>query len=163
MRSLIILFLSASLAACGFQLRGSYSLPWDTLYLGMPESSEMYAQIKRNVEAATPTRISKDPKEAQATLVILRNEPAKHILSLSGTGLVREFQLVHTFSYRIVDASGKELKPPAQIILLREMNFDDAQIFAKEAEEATIRREMQHDLVQQLLRQLSSVARVAKN
>jgi LPS-assembly lipoprotein len=70
---------------------------------------------------------------------------------------------VHTFSYRIVDASGKELKPPAQIILLREMNFDDAQIFAKEAEEATIRREMQHDLVQQLLRQLSSVARVAKN
>ncbi len=163
MRKLIFLMLAAGLAGCGFQLRGSYSLPWDTLYLGMPETSEMYAQIRRNIEAATPTRISKDPKAAQASLVILRNEPAKHILSLSGTGLVREFQLVHTFSYRIVDAGGTELKPPTQIILMREMNFDDMQILAKESEEVTIRREMQHDLVQQLLRQLASAARVARN
>jgi LPS-assembly lipoprotein len=161
MRRLLILLLSLSLAACGFQLRGSYSLPWDTLYLGMPENSEMYAQIKRSVEASTQTRIITDPKEAQASFVILRNEQAKNILSLSGAGLVREFQLTQTFVYRIQDASGKELIPPAQIILQREMNFDDRRIFASEAEEISIRRDMQHDLVQQILRRLSSGNRTA--
>ncbi|MBA3032135.1 MAG: hypothetical protein KKF85_10830 [Gammaproteobacteria bacterium] len=163
MRRLLILLLSLSLAACGFQLRGSYNLPWETLYLGMPESSEMYAQIKRSVEASTQTRIVTDPKAAQASLVILRNEQAKNILSLSGTGLVREFQLTRTFVYRIQDASGKELMAPSQIILQREMNFDDTRIFASEAEEITIWRDIQTDLVQQILRRLSAGSRTAKS
>lgn len=163
MRSLLILLLAVSLSACGFQLRGSYSLPWESLYLGMPENSEMYAQIKRSIEASTPTRIVKDPKEAQASLIILRNDQAKNILSLSGAGLVREFQLMRTFVYRIQDASGKELAPASQIILQREMNFDDKRIFASEAEEVTLWREMQVDLVQQLLRRLSAASRAAKS
>lgn len=161
MRRLLVLLLSLSLAACGFQLRGSYSLPWETLYLGMPEYSEMYAQIKRSVEASTQTRIVTDPKAAQASFVILRNEQAKNILSLSATGLVREFQLTRTFVYRIQDASGKELTPASQIILQREMNFDDRQIFASEAEEHIIWRDIQTDLVQQILRRLSAGSRTA--
>lgn len=159
MRRFLVLLLSLSLAACGFQLRGSYSLPWDTLYLGMPENSEMYAQIKRSVEASTQTRIVTDPKAAQASFVILRNEQAKNILSLSATGLVREFQLTRTFVYRIQDASGKELTPASQIILQREMNFDDTRIFASEGEELIIWRDIQTDLVQQILRRLSAGSR----
>ncbi|MDO9244515.1 MAG: LPS assembly lipoprotein LptE [Rhodocyclaceae bacterium] len=161
-RTLFISLLVLFLAACGFQLRGSYSLPWETLYLGMPENSEMYAQIRRSVEAATQTRIITDPKAAQASLVILRNDQAKNILSLSATGLVREFQLTRSFVYRIQDANGKELAPASQIILQREMNFDDRRIFASEAEEAILWRDMQSDLVQQLLRRLSAASRTAK-
>jgi LPS-assembly lipoprotein len=157
MRSFLALLLAASLTACGFQLRGSYSLPWDTLYLGLAENNEMYAQIKRGIEASTQTRIITDPKQAQASLVILGDASGKNILSLSGTGLVREFQLTRSFVYRIQDAKGKELVPPNHIILQREMTFDDAHLFAKEAEEAMIVREMQHDLVQQLLRRLAAV------
>lgn len=156
MRGLFVSIVALVLAACGFQLRGSYSLPWETLYLGLPETDAMHAMIKRNIEAATQTRIVGDPKEAQASLVILRNDQAKNILSLSGTGLVREFQLVRNFVYRIQDASGKELVPASQIVLQREMTFDDARLFAKEAEEQMILREMQTDLVQQLLRRLAA-------
>jgi LPS-assembly lipoprotein len=157
MRRFLALLLAVSLTACGFQLRGSYSLPWDTLYLGFPENTEIYAQIKRGIEASTQTRVITDPKQAQASLVILSDVPTKNILSLSGTGLVREFQLTRSFVYRIQDAKGKELVPPSHIILQREMTFDDAHLFAKEAEELMIMREMQHDLVQQLLRRLAAV------
>lgn len=157
MRVLLVSILVLLLAGCGFQLRGSYTMPWETLYLGLPETDAMHAMIKRNIEAATPTRIVNNPKEAQASLVILRNDQAKNILSLSGTGLVREFQLVRYFVYRILDADGKELVPASQIVLTREMTFDDTRIFAKEAEEQMIQREMQTDLVQQLLRRLAAV------
>jgi LPS-assembly lipoprotein len=161
MRRLLVILFLLSLTACGFQLRGSYNLPWDTLYIDAPANTELYAQIKRNIEASSKTRIVDDPKAAQATLSILRNDQAKNILSLSAYARVREFQLVRTFVYRLVDAKGAELQPPAQIVLQREMTFDDVYILAKEQEEVQIWREMQTDLVQQLLRRLaaSSAAR----
>jgi len=157
MRGLFIFLLAITVSACGFHLRGSYSLPWDTLYLGLPENNEMYAQIKRGIEAMTQTRVISDAKEAQASLVILGNTQGKSILSLSGTGLVREFQLTRTFVYKIQDSGGKELVPTNQIILQRDMTFDDSHLFAKEAEEAMIWKEIQNDLVQQLLRRLAAV------
>lgn len=156
MRALIILLLAGTLAACGFQLRGSYNLPWDTLHLGMSENSEMYQQIRRGLEAGTHTRIVADKQAAQAALTVLNDTQTKSILSLSAAGLVREFQLTRTFTYRISDTKGKELVPATTIVLQREMTFDDTRIFAKEAEEAMILREMQSDLVSQLLRRLAA-------
>lgn len=160
---IFVLLLTLVLSACGFQLRGSYNLPWETLHIsGLPENNELYFQIKRGVESGSLTKISTDAKQASASLAILRNEQLKSILSLSGKGLVREFQLTRTFVYRVVDAQGKELLPQSQIILQRDMTFDDERIFAKEAEEAIIWREMQQDLVQQLLRRLAASSRNLK-
>ncbi len=153
---ILALILAPTLAACGFQLRGSYSLPWETLHLGLAENSEMYQQIRRSLEAGTHTRVVTDKQAAQAALVVLNDTQARNILSLSATGLVREFQLTRSFTYRIADAKGQELVPPATIVLQREMTFDDTRIFAKEAEEAMILREMQSDLVSQLLRRLAA-------
>jgi LPS-assembly lipoprotein len=163
MRTLAAVLLTVLLTACGFQLRGSYTLPWDTLYIGFPENSEIYAQVKRGIEASSQTRVITDPKKADASLIVLGDIPARSILSLSGTGLVREIQLTRTFVYKIQDAEGKELAPSNQIILQRDMTFDDAHLFAKEAEEVMIQREMQQDLVQQLLRRLSALKRKSGN
>jgi len=164
MRRLFALLVLLSLTACGFQLRGSYNLPWETLHIGgLPENSELYFQIKRSVESGSLTRIATDAKQANASLAILQNLQHKSILSLSGKGLVREFQLTRTFVYRVVDAQGKELLPQSQIIIQRDMTFDDERIFAKEAEELMIWREMQQDLVQQLLRRLAASGRSLKS
>lgn len=163
MRSLAILFIAVLLSACGFQLRGSYNLPWETLHIGLPENNELYFQIKRGIEAGSQTKVISDAKQANASLVILRNDQARSILSLSGRGLVRELQLTRTFSYRILDAEGKELLPASQIVLQRDMTFDDERIFAKEAEETMIWREMQQDMVQQLLRRLAASSRAIKS
>ncbi len=162
MRPLLVVLFAALLSACGFQLRGSYSLPWETLHIGMSENSAMYQQIKRSIEASTQTKIVGNAKEAQATLVVVSDSQAKSILSLTARGRVRELQLSRSFVYRVVDAKGQDLMPASPIVLLREMTFDDEQLFAKESEEALIRVEMQNDLVQQLLRRLSAGARAPK-
>lgn len=162
MRALILVF-ALLLSACGFQLRGSYNLPWETLAIsGLPENSELYFQIKRGIESGSLTKVVGDAKQAKATLQVLRNDQHKSILSLSAKGLVREFQLTRSFIYRVQDANGRPLQPDSQIILQREMTFDDEHVFAKEAEEAIIWREMQQDLVQQLLRRLSSGSRTVQ-
>lgn len=159
MRAFALLFVFV-LSACGFQLRGSYSLPWETLAIsGLPENSELYFQIKRSIESGSLTKVVTDAKQAKASLVVLRNDQHKSILSLSAKGLVREYQLTRSFLYRVQDAQGKEIQPASQIVLQREMTFDDERVFAKEAEEAIIWREMQTDLVQQLLRRLAAGSR----
>ena len=91
------------LTACGFKLRGSYDLPFDTLYIMLPESHELYAGLKRNIEASTKTRIVTNREEAQATLTVVYDRTSQGILSLSGTGRVTEYQLVRTFAFRVID------------------------------------------------------------
>lgn len=150
--TLVVLLLSA----CGFHLRGSYSLPFDTLYIALPDTTELHATIKRNIESMSQTRIIDDPKEAQAILTVLGDTQQKNILALSGRGQVREFQLVRTFKFRLHNAAGREFMPPSQIVIHREMTFDDSQLLAKQAEEVLIWQDIQVDLVQQLLRRLSA-------
>jgi len=44
--------------------------------------------------------------------------------------------------------------PTSEIILTRDMSYNDAQVIAKEAEEALLYRDMQTDMVQQIMRRL---------
>lgn len=155
MRHVLMLCLAALLGACGFQLRGSYALPFDTLYVGIAETSELHAQIRRAIEAGSATRVVPTAREADAALTVLLDQPQKNVLSLDASGRVREFQLVRTFSFRLADARGATMIEPSQIVIRRDITFSDAQVLSKEAEEALLWRDIQNDLVQQLLRRLA--------
>lgn len=157
MKKLLLLLGVLVLSACGFHLRGSSELPFDTLHIALPETSELRAQLLRTVQAASKTRIVESPKEAQAVFTVTGDTQLKNILSLNSAGRVREYQLVRTFNYRITDATGQELAPPGQIVLRRDISFADDQLLSKENEEALLRRDMQSDLVQQLLRRLAAI------
>ena len=155
MRHLLIIF-SLLVASCGFQLRGSYPLPFDTLYIALPEASELYAVLKRAIVAGSSAKVVSAPTQAQATLAVLSDTQAKNILSLTATGRAREFQLVRSFNFRVIDKNGKDWLPASQIVLRRDISFNDDQVLSKEAEEVLLWRDMQNDLVQQVLRRLAA-------
>lgn len=140
------------LASCGFQLRGSTSLPFDTIYV--PTTSPVGVELKRNIAAGTATRPVNTIKEAQAQLIFTQDQREKVILSLNTAGRVREFQLRHRVGFRVIDAGGREFLPLNEIVLTRDVSFNDAQVLAKEAEETLLYRDMQTDMVQQILRRL---------
>jgi LPS-assembly lipoprotein len=155
-RLLLSICTAGLLAACGFQLRGAFSLPFDTLFIAQSDTSELRAVLKRNIEASTQTRIVDDAKHAQASLTVLLDTPQKNILSLSSAGRIREFQLVRIFSFRVVDAKGQEFIPLSTIRVSREITFDDTVILSKDSEEALLWRDIQNDLAQQLVRRLAA-------
>jgi LPS-assembly lipoprotein len=151
-------FLVLLLAACGFQLRGSATVPFQTLYI--PDSRTGVAlALKRNIEAGTNAKVVSDPKGADAILELLGENKEKIILSLSGTGRVSEFRLRYSMRYRVHDGKGNEYVPSSVVQLTRDMTYDDSQILAKEAEEQLLFRDMQADVVQQVLRRLASADR----
>ncbi len=58
------------------------------------------------------------------------------ILSLSSGGKVREFELRYRVAYRLTDRAGTDLASPGEIVLRRDMTYDDTVVLAKESEEA---------------------------
>jgi LPS-assembly lipoprotein len=152
---LLLAILALALSACGFQLRGTASLPFETLYI--PKSNGGVAlDLKRNIQSGTRTRVVEDEKGAQALLDLSGETKFRNILSLSGAGRVRELQLVLRVNMRVHDGKGGEFVPLTTLSITRDLTYNDTDVLAKEAEEAAIYREMQSDLVQQILRRLSA-------
>ncbi len=181
MKLSLVLLLIGVLTACGFKLRGSaelpgYKLPFTTIALSLAPTSEFYAQLKRTIEASSPgTRVVKDAGEAEAILAVLGDTSEKIILSLTAAGRAREFQLVRTFSFRVhgnvaaaavaprakysdvpAAAGPPEYIAPSVITLRREITFSDDLVLSKESEEQLLWRDIQSDLVQQLMRRLAA-------
>lgn len=155
--AIAVVAMVAGLAGCGFQLRGPRPMPFDSLYVAMPEASELGASLKRNIRAASPgTRVTDTVQEAQAVLTPLTDTREKIILSLNAAGRVREYQLKQRFGFKVHDGKGTDFVAPSEIVITRDITFNDADILAKESEEALIYRDMQNDLVQQILRRLQA-------
>ncbi|MDD5250075.1 MAG: LPS assembly lipoprotein LptE [Rhodocyclaceae bacterium] len=152
----VVLALSSAVGGCGFKLRGAYTLPFDTLYIAFPNNTPLYAVLKRNIEASSQTRVVADKKGAEAAFTVVADVPQKIILSLDTAGNVAEYQLVRSFSFRVVDGAERELIPTSTIAIHRDITFNNAQVLSKESEEALLWRDIENDLVQQVLRRLAA-------
>ena len=159
-----VVLAAAVLAGCGFQLRGTngqYNLPFQSIWLSFPETSPLGTELKRNLRAAETVRIESDASRAQALFDVLAESRGKTILSLNSLGRVREYTLSYTLVFRVRDANNRELLAPTELTLRRNIAFDESQVLAKESEEALLYRDMQADLVQQILRRLAAIKPVA--
>jgi LPS-assembly lipoprotein len=154
MRALALALLLAT-AACGFQLRGAASLPFDTIYV--PNATAGIAlELKRSIQAGTNARVVDDAKAAAAQLQFSEESRRKEILSLTAAGRVNEYRLFYRVGFRVSDGKGRDFLPPVSIQLFRDMIYDDSQALAKEAEEQLLFRDMQSDMVQQVLRRIAT-------
>ena len=69
MKSALAFLSCLLLAACGFQLRGTASLPFETLYL--PSASAGIAlDLKRSIQSGTATRVVDDAKAGNVEAMI---------------------------------------------------------------------------------------------
>jgi LPS-assembly lipoprotein len=147
------------IAGCGFQLRGSASLPFDTLYMPPANVSGVALDLKRNIQSGTRTMVVDDPKKAEAILEFSQEAREKQILSLAANGRVREFQLRYRVAFRVHDGKGGEFVPTSTLQLTRDVTFNDSDVLAKESEEQLLYRDMQFDMVQLIMRRLSAAQR----
>ena len=147
-----------TLGGCGFALRKAPNFAFTTLYSTL--ASPLGIELRRSLEATRKVRVISDARlisEAQVVLEVLLDQREKVVLSRNSTGQVSAFQLRLRFRFRLRTPAGKELIPLTEILLQREINFNESAVLAKEAEEALLYRDMQSDIVQQIMRRLASV------
>ncbi|MGG7055936.1 LPS assembly lipoprotein LptE [Nitrosomonas sp. ANs5] len=154
----VLFFLVASLAACGFQLRGQVAeLPFERVYITAPAGLTIGSDLERAINTHTRAQVVKKMEKAEVVIQIISAINEKRILSLSGGGRVREFELGYRVATRLLDPSGAELLTLNEIRLTRILPFLDAQVLAKVAEEEMLYKDMQNDAVQQIIRQISAI------
>ena len=92
---ILALILAATLAGCGFHLRGagSSTLPYNTMYIALPETAEVNIWLQRYINASGSTEIVADAKTADATFQQLADSRQKTILSVNAQGRKREYRL----------------------------------------------------------------------
>jgi LPS-assembly lipoprotein len=153
--------LLALLVACGFHLRGTAELPFSSVYV--PGATGGIAlDLARSIRAGTNAKVVNDAKDADAVLQFTQETREKEILSLTGAGRVREFRLRYKVGFRLHDGKGNDYVPQNTVEITRDVSFNDADILAKETEEQLLYRDMQGDMVQQIMRRLSAAQKPAQ-
>jgi LPS-assembly lipoprotein len=143
------------LPGCGFHLRGSWELPYESIYLDIPAHSEFGAQLKRTLVGTGAARVADSPSGAQAFFVPTGETRERKILSYNSAGRVREVQLKFRYGFRVRDPAGLDMIAPASIEMSRDLTYDESQTLAKEQEEDLLWRDMLTDLTQQVMRRLA--------
>ncbi len=153
---LAALLAAGALAGCGFHLRGSSDFAFKRLYVGIPQNSLMGAELTRAIQGGSDTIVVTDPKQADALLDVLEDSRTRTVLSITTAGVVREYRLTQRFTFRLRDAAGREMIAPSQMVLFRDLTYNEANALAKGYEEDQLYRDMQRDIVQQLMRRLAA-------
>ena len=159
MRVLCALILAIALTGCGFHLRGTLSgnLPYKTMTIALPETADVRIWLERYINAAGSTEIIEDGTRAEAIFQQVADNRQKTILSVNAQGRVREYRLQLNYTFRVVNAKGQTLVPANEISLTRDITFDDSNVLAKDLEEGLLWRDMNNDLVNQIMRRLSII------
>lgn len=154
LRSLIVWTGLVVMAGCGFQLRGQPPLPFDSVYVEAATGSFLQPLLAQNLRL-NGKRVLPSAEGAQVVIRIDQETRSKQILSLSGGGKVREYRLGYRLVLSATDGAGRQILPPTELQLTRDYSYDDAQILAKAGEEAQLQRDMEQDMLRQVVRRLA--------
>jgi LPS-assembly lipoprotein len=148
----------ALLMGCGFELRRVPELQFKTIaFTGFAPRSLMLQELKVNFSASKTTSTVDSPAQAQVVFEAIQDARERAATGSNPAGLVQVFQLRVRLKYLVRTPSGVVLQPPAELLLLRDMSYNESQALAKEQEEAQLYRVMQSDIVAQVMRRLATV------
>lgn len=166
------------LSGCGFALRQAPTFAFDTVRIQGMEGTQVSRELRDALQAnglrvltsATPATpaTSATPGAApslpvpsvplpQAILTVLVDQRERIVVGQTAAGQVRELQLRTRFVFRLRTPTDKILIDDVELLLERDISFNETQVLAKDAEEQLLFRDMRSDIVQQVVRRLAAV------
>lgn len=150
--------LAVLLSGCGFKLRSPQNFVFQTVAVTPATGSAVATELARYLgDAVRPLVPPPGGQAPQAIVDVLEEQREKTVVGVNASGQVREFQLRIRVLFRVRTPQGRELIANAEITQQRDISFSESAVLSKEAEEALLYRDMQNDIVQQLLRRLAAI------
>lgn len=149
------------LAGCGFHLRGEAAFTFQTVFVNGAGAPTIAAELRRALSATGNARLVDDPKNAEVIIDFPFVSDDKEVLSISGSGAVREYLLTKRVQFRVHDANGNDWLPQGEIALRRSYTYSESEVLARNTQEARLLKEMEQDAVQQLVRRLQAAKKPA--
>ena len=160
-KAALLLLATALLSGCGFHLRGEVKLA-PSLQRVIVISSDPGSPLKRSVEDAMKragATMAAAPGEGVAEIRMTGVSVQTLVGSVGGNARVNEFNMVYHVDLEIVDGGGKTVLEKQPIEQTRSFTFDQTQAAGTGAQQDVIRREMDRDMAQTVMRKIDSVER----
>lgn len=154
----ILLWLTLTLTACGFQLRGSHDAPafLQEVSLKTPAPAR---ELDRELRLALERRDIL-PQGGEVLLDVERENITRQTSTVDSSARAAEYTLVYTVDFRISRADRKAAGPLQSLILRRSYQYSTTSVVGKNTEEETLIHELRQDAAQQIVRQLAALKAV---
>lgn len=153
-----VLLLTATLAACGFHLRGSYELPahLSPLYI---EKQSMSLQLFRELRSTlklSGAELTEDAAEAASVLKADFEQQTLDVISVDSLGRAREYRLIYrlTFSLRTGEDAAID---GSRIQLTRNLLFNPETVLGVAEETELIYNDMIADSARQIVQRMQAL------
>lgn len=150
----------ATLAGCGFRLRGS-SLRYPFRSIHIAGHSTAMTHLLQQLLAGQ-VQVAAQPADAEVVLSVQLDNEERSASVLSAGAKVREVELQRQFAFSLVDAQGNTLIESASISLRRFVSYSENEATAKDAEFDILFADMRNDAAQQVLRRLAAARPAAQ-
>ncbi len=159
---LLMVFIAAAvLDGCGFQLRGSNTLPAIMASTAI-EGSDRYSTLTKDLESALilrGVRVVSETAEATAILKVLSSQANKRVLTVDAAGKVQEYEIRQTIRFHVTTPAQQFVLQEQQLSLSQDFVFVRTDVLGKEHEEVQVRRDLQRDLVNLMMLRMASAGR----
>jgi len=142
------------LSSCGFQLRQPNPVSFKTVQLN--GNTQITSALKKSLKEQN-IRLVETAEEAELQVDLMHEENEKRILSLSGTGVVREYELYYRVQYRTKASNEPTWGLPLVMESRRDYTYNDSNLLAKLAEEKRLTQTMRTDVLNGIMRRLSAL------
>jgi outer membrane lipopolysaccharide assembly protein LptE/RlpB len=154
LRFIILLGLTLTFSACGFQPRGQVPAPAATLLplaiTGIDHDTPLYIALQHRLGKD----LSADAGQAAAVLTISAVHSGRELLTVDARNKANEYQLVESLVFRIRQG-GRESAP--QTLSAQRIHYaPGTAVLAHNREEAELRQAMREQLADQLLQRLAA-------
>jgi LPS-assembly lipoprotein len=154
-KKLIALLMLLIISSCGFHMRGMTEISFKTISLEGKELS--FTKNLKKVLNSNKVAIVSSTENPELRIELLSEESEKRILSLSGQGLVREFEIFYRVRYRVKTIDSEIWSQENIIETRRDFTYSDSNLIGKEEEERQLNEAMRNEAITNLFNQIQLI------
>jgi LPS-assembly lipoprotein len=158
LRYLLVALVALALVGCGFQLRGTDL---------RSSVARVYVDAAPRHGFETPMRLALEragvevlelPAADGLVVDLIDERRDRRSISVSETAVAAEYEVIVGVRYGVRDGAGRQLIEPQWLARERVYRVDRDNILGSSEERALLEREMQSELIQQIIRSLDALA-----
>ena len=154
-KKLIAILLLLVITSCGFHMRGMIEMSFKTISLEGKELS--FSKNLKKILNTNKVAIVSQTENPELRVEFLSEESEKRILTLSGQGLFREFEIFYRVRYRIKTSNSEIWSQENIIETRRDFTYSDANLIGKEEEERQLSEAMRNEAITNLFNQIQLI------
>lgn len=155
---LAVLFLAATLTACGFHLRGSYELPahLSPMYIHKESMSlKLFRELRSSLKLSG-AELTEDATEAASELKVDFEQETREVISVDSLGRAREYRLIYRLTFTLQTGEDTAIDG-SRIELTRNLLFNPETVLGVAEETNLIYSDMISDSARQIVQRMQAL------